>query len=63
MTITLEDQLKCAKRELAMRLNAYPKWVQMKRLDQEKADWEIACMQEIAKTLESLIPKEKELFE
>ena len=41
---TLEQQITCLKREIAMRKNVYPKWVASKRMKQEDADREIAAM-------------------
>ena len=49
---TLDAQIKCAKRELAMRRNFYPKWVQSGRMKPEEADHEINCMAAIVRTLE-----------
>lgn len=58
MTITITDQLACAKRELKMRQRVYPQWVATGRLRQETADHEIACMAAIVQTLEGLAPPE-----
>lgn len=52
--ISIVDQLSCAKRELAMRQNVYPKWVRDGRMTQAKADDEIECMQSIVASLEKL---------
>lgn len=57
-SVGIEQQIACAKRELAMRKNVYPRLVGGKRMTQFKADDEIAAMAAIVKTLESL-PKEK----
>jgi GH15 family glucan-1,4-alpha-glucosidase len=54
MSVSLATQIESAKRELAMRRSAYPKWVQNGRLTQGKADHEIAAMQAIIATLEAL---------
>lgn len=54
MNIPLEDQIKCAKRELAMRKNVYPKWVAQGRMKREKALHECECMGAILDTLEGL---------
>lgn len=48
---TIDEQLACAKRELALRRNVYPKWVG-KRMTQDKATHEIECMEAIIATLE-----------
>src|SRR5712664_1272143 len=39
--ITNDEKLKCAKRELAMRLNVYPKWIQSGRMKPEQSAYEI----------------------
>jgi hypothetical protein len=55
VAVPLSDQIKCAKRELALRKNVYPKWVQSGRLLREQADYEIASMQAIVASLEALL--------
>jgi hypothetical protein len=52
MTVALADQIKCARRELAMRKNVYPKWVAGGRMKQEAADKELAGMEAIVTGLE-----------
>lgn len=54
-TVPLEVQLKCAKRELALRRATYPKFVAAKRLNVFKSEEEIEAMSAIVKTLEGLI--------
>ena len=56
-TKPLPDQLESARRELAMRDRVYPKWVASKRMTQQQADHELACMESIAGTLATLIAK------
>ena len=51
-----EDLLACAARELKMRRNAYPKWVAAGRMQQAKADHEIACMAAIVAMLQAAVP-------
>ena len=53
--VPLTDQIKCAKRELALRRSAYPKWVQSGRMKRETADSEIAAMEAILASLEALL--------
>lgn len=48
---TIEEQISCAARELAVRRGIYPKWVAQNKMTQQKADHEIECMEEILKTL------------
>lgn len=49
--ITLEQQIAEVAREIALRRNVYPKWVESKRLTQQKADQQIAAMQAALDTL------------
>lgn len=42
--ITFEDMIKCVEREIGMRKKVYPRWVEAKKISQEKADFEIKCM-------------------
>jgi hypothetical protein len=55
VTVPLSDQIKCAKRELALRRSAYPKWVQSGRMKRETADYEIAAMEAVLASLEALL--------
>jgi hypothetical protein len=52
--MSIADQLTCAKRELAMRRNAYPKWIASGRMKPATADHEIAAMEAIVATLQKL---------
>lgn len=52
-TVKVEVQLKAARRELAMRQRAYPRWVPA-RMTAQKAGEEIAAMAAIVATLERL---------
>ena len=54
--ITLEAQIREAKRELAMRERLYPKWVasETSRMTQTRADEQIIAMRNIVRTLENL---------
>lgn len=51
---TIEAQIACVKREIAMRKNVYPKWVMSGRMKPEAADHEIHCMTAVLHSLESL---------
>jgi hypothetical protein len=42
--ITLDGQIACLKREIAIRKTVYPKWVANGRMGQEQASREIAVM-------------------
>jgi hypothetical protein len=46
-TITINDKLACAQRELEMRQRVYPRQVASGKLTQTKADREIAVMRAI----------------
>ena len=64
---SLEDALKEARRELAIRKSVYPRWVKSEQYDltQEKADRQIADMARVVKVLEALVKffsKEQALF-
>ena len=49
--MNLEEQIKAAARELAMRRNVYPKWVASGRMKQAVADHETEAMAAILETL------------
>lgn len=57
--IPLSEQLKCVRREIAMRERVYPRWVADRKMTQTKADAEIAAMKEVANTLFELIKKDE----
>jgi hypothetical protein len=52
--ITLDQQVACARRELALRRNVYPKWIEARKMTAEKAQWEIDTMEAIVATLEKM---------
>lgn len=52
--ITIEDQIKAVEREISMRRRVYPRWVENKRMSQEKADKEIATMEAVLETLKEV---------
>ena len=54
LPIPLEAQIACVEREIAMRLSAYPRFVQEHRMRQAKADHEIAAMRAVLTTLKSI---------
>ena len=54
--ITLDEQIECVKREIGMRHSVYPRWVQIGRITQAHADRQIAAMEAVLATLESLRP-------
>jgi hypothetical protein len=52
--ITLLDQIKEVKREIALREQAYPGFVQRGRLTEGQASWSLAAMRAALETLEAL---------
>lgn len=52
---SLEDLLACAKRELALRKNVYPKWVKAGRYTADQARREVAMMEAIVEMLNGQI--------
>lgn len=57
--ITLQEQIECAKREISMRKWVYPSRVNQGKMNQVKADHEIAAMEAILRTLEELAQREQ----
>jgi hypothetical protein len=55
IAVPLTDQIKCAKRELAIRESVYPKWVQSGRMKREVAAYEIDAMRAVVASLEALL--------
>ncbi len=51
---TLEAMIACVRRELAMRKNVYPKWVESGRMKPDDADHQINCMQAVHDKLSEL---------
>jgi hypothetical protein len=56
--ITTADKLACAKRELAMRRNAYPRWIEQNKMSAGKAAHEIDCMRAIVADYEDALVEE-----
>jgi hypothetical protein len=52
---SLEDQIKCVRRELALRRTVYPGLIRSGRLHPEAAQQQIACMQAVLDTLTALV--------
>lgn len=53
-TVSLEEQIRCVMREIAMRKSAYPRFIEKRQLTQTKADNEIAAMEAVLATLQSI---------
>ena len=62
----IDSMRKTAKRELDKRKYFYPKWIEEKRITQEKADFELQGMQEIVDYFDWLMihtePEQGKLF-
>lgn len=56
--ITTADKLACAKRELSMRRNVYPRFIEQNKMSAGKAAHEIACMEAIVKDYEDALIEE-----
>jgi hypothetical protein len=48
---SLDDQINCVQREIRMREQTYPRWVEAKRMAARKADDELQCMRAVLATL------------
>ena len=59
--ISLEDQVKEAKRELALRKKLYPGWVKTGRLTEGQAAYCVEAMETIVKTLTRLELEQRQL--
>lgn len=49
--VSLPRQIECVEREIAMRRRVYPRWVAVGKMQQAKADDEIAIMEAVVATL------------
>jgi hypothetical protein len=49
--VTLAMQVAAAKREVALRASAYPKWIESGRLNPDEAERETRAMRAVLKTL------------
>lgn len=52
---SIEDQLACVRREIAMRKSCYPGWVTRGKMSQKTAEKEIATMRSVETTLERIL--------
>jgi hypothetical protein len=52
---TLAEQIRCVGREISMRKTTYPRWVYAGKMSAPKAEEEIACMEQVLRTLRSLV--------
>jgi hypothetical protein len=49
--MTVNEQIACVKREIAMRERVYPRWVAAGKMTKAKADHELAAMRAVLDTL------------
>lgn len=56
MTVDIEEQIKCVRRELNYRKYVYPKQVEKGKMDQLRADKEINAMAAVLETLLKIAP-------
>lgn len=61
MEISLQKQLACARRELALRTRVYPRWVATEKMTEDAARRELDGMAAIVQTLERLCTREEEI--
>lgn len=54
MTISIAEQVKCVKREIAMRERVYPRWVASGKMPAAKADYETEAMKAVLETLKKV---------
>lgn len=59
MSVPIEHQVACVKREISMRERVYGRWVSEKRMTQRKADEELAAMRAVLATLETIEQRER----
>jgi len=59
--ISLAEQIAEAQRELALRKQCYPAWVQSGKLDAGDATYQILVQEEIIKTLSHLDAEQRQL--
>lgn len=55
--MNIEEQIKCVEREIGQRKRVYPRLVQRETMTERKAQYEIACMEAVLRTLNSLVPE------
>ena len=49
--MTLDEQIKCVKREISYRRRCYPVWVEKGKITQEEANYQIECMEYVLNSL------------
>ncbi len=59
--ISLQEQLICVEREIAMRRRVYPRFIEQGRMKLDRAEREIAAMEAVAETIRRLSDTHAEL--
>jgi hypothetical protein len=59
MTVSIDDQMKAVRREIAMREHVYPRRVGAGQMTQQQADRETEAMRAVLATLEGVAAKER----
>ena len=54
MTVSIQEQIKCVKREIGLRQRVYPRQIEAGRMSNAKATDELKRMQAVLKTLEQV---------
>ena len=54
--ITLDEQIACVAREIRMRRQVYPRWVEAHRMSQAQADHQLAAMTAVLENLQAQRP-------
>ena len=52
---SLQEQIACVEREIHFRERCYPRWVAERKMAQATVDRELACMQQVCRTLRALV--------
>lgn len=56
--ITIDDEISCIAREIAMRKKVYPKWIETRRMTRDKANHEVLTMEKTLRRLKGIKAKE-----
>jgi hypothetical protein len=51
---SIEEQISCVSREIALREQVYPRWVANQKISKHRADREIACMRAVLQSLKRM---------
>jgi len=54
VSIDIDRQIACVRREVSMRRRVYPRWVSTGKMTQDEADRQISTMEAVQATLESV---------